>query len=333
MTAEAYWRAATSPTLDLVAVACRAPSVHNTQPWRWRVRGTRIELWADRSRQLLAADPSGRSLTISCGAALHHLTVAAAAGGWLADVERMPEPVAAPDLLAVVRLTPGHRSPRALSELRALYLRATDRRRFTSWPVPATTLERLAASGSRPGAVVVPLTDVSARFRVELLVARAVEAQEADPRYAEEQGRWIDRSNADGIPAGAVPAVAYRPRSRRTRFGHGLYPDAPQEVVESSDGIVCIGTGVAWPAADGPLAWLEAGEALSATWLGATMEGLSLVPLSQAIEVDDTRIALQHDVLHGRWAPQLLARIGWQELGRSAVPRTPRRPLAEVLID
>src|SRR4051794_28766790 len=64
--------------LQAVGDACRAPSVHNTQPWRWLIDGTRVELRVDRERQLMVSDPAGRNLLISCGAALHHLEVAAA---------------------------------------------------------------------------------------------------------------------------------------------------------------------------------------------------------------------------------------------------------------
>ncbi|MGA8209327.1 MAG: hypothetical protein WB798_04150, partial [Nocardioidaceae bacterium] len=77
---------------DLLELACRAPSVHNTQPWLWRVHGTRVELYADFQRQLVQADPQRRDLLISCGAALHHLQVAAQALGWSARVRRTPDP-------------------------------------------------------------------------------------------------------------------------------------------------------------------------------------------------------------------------------------------------
>ena len=80
------------PIRDLVELATRAPSVHNTQPWYWCVDGERVSLFADFSRQLQYADPDGRDLLISCGAALHHLRVAAAANGWKAQVRRMPNP-------------------------------------------------------------------------------------------------------------------------------------------------------------------------------------------------------------------------------------------------
>ena len=82
----------TPPIRRLVELAARAPSVHNTQPWLWAVADDRLTLFADRARQLVHADPDGRDLIISCGAALQHLQVAAAGHGWRTEARRMPNP-------------------------------------------------------------------------------------------------------------------------------------------------------------------------------------------------------------------------------------------------
>jgi nitroreductase len=78
------------PFDDILERAVRAPSVHNTQPWRWRVNGTQVDLLADYNRQLVYADPARRDLMISCGAALHHFQVAAAGLGWATRVRPPP---------------------------------------------------------------------------------------------------------------------------------------------------------------------------------------------------------------------------------------------------
>ena len=80
------------------------------------------------------------------------------------------------------------------------------------------------------------------------------------------------------------------------------------------------------------VAWLRTGQTLSAVWLQATRAGLSIVPLSQAIEVPETREALHRDVFAGMARPQLLLRVGWQEIARATLARTPRRPLDDVLL-
>lgn len=314
-----------APAHRVIELALTAPSVHNTQPWLWRVVDDRIELYADRSRQLQVADPSGRNLTISCGAALHHLQVAAAALGWPAEVTRMPDPEN-PDHLATITLRPGYPTPRAESELAALRNRRTDRRRFTSWPVPPERLNHLAASVSGPGVQVVPLTDVSERFRVELLVSRAMTIEAADHRFADEQAAWVDHSPVDGIPDSALPPVNGRRPIRPSRFA-GVPDPPPDGPLEASDGLLVVCTD-----GDSPESWLWTGELLCRLWTEAMEEGLSLVPLSQVVEVAETRSVLYHDILGGLVHPQILVRIGWQEIARSPQPATPRRPLADVLL-
>jgi hypothetical protein len=314
------------PGRRIVELACGAPSVHNTQPWRWQVEELTIELYADLSRRLEVADPSGRNLVLSCGAALHHFRVAAAALGYPAEVERMPDP-ADTTHLATLRLTPRPRTPRAVEDLAALGQRSTDRRRFTSWPVPEDRLARLASSVDLPAVQVVPLVDVASRFRVELLVNRALDLQSADAQYVEEHQQWLDRSHEDGIPTAAVPDLAGHPRSQPIRFGSGHTTYKPRDLVEHSDGLLVVCTDD-----DDRLSWLLAGEALSQLWLAATVDGLSVVPLSQVIEMPSTRESLEREVLGGLTKPQIVTRIGWQEIGRSELPRTPRRPVDDVLI-
>jgi hypothetical protein len=316
----------------IVELACRAPSVHNTQPWAWRVTPDRIDLYADWSRQLPASDPEGRNLVISCGAALHHAQVVAAAFGLDATVTRLPDPSSLGHLATLV-LTPAVLPrPEAGAELRALELRTTDRQRFTDWPIPEERLRKVAASITQDGVRGIALTDVADRFRVELLVSAALATQAEDPDLAAEQRLWLDHSNRDGIPARAVPRNDELPHNQRSRFTLGGSPpeltDAGRPLVEiGSDGLVVIGTD-----ADDRGAWLSAGEALSQLWLHATADALAVVPLSQVVEVEETRRSLRFEVLGGAAYPQILMRMGWQEIGLSQRPRTPRRPVDDVLL-
>jgi len=282
----------------LVSLACRAPSVQNSQPWAWRVDPGGISLYADASHQLSVADHDSRNLMISCGAALHHLQVAALAHGWRASVSRLPDPTD-PSLLADVRLNPVNRPIAAADDLRALKERCTDRRRFTSWPLPDERLVRLAAIATEWGGQGVALTDVAERFQVELLVARAIHLQAQDLTVADEQHSLLGTGGLDN----------------------------PADDVRGGDGLV-----VLCATDDTPLAWLQTGEGLSALWLHAVREGLSVVPLSQVIEVPETRAALQYGVLGDLVVPMLLVRIGWQAISRRQLEPTPRRPVDEVLL-
>ncbi len=310
----------------VVDLARLAPSLHNTQPWHWRMGdGATLELWADRRRALPVSDPDGRELLISCGNALHHAVVAARALGLAPQVTRFPDPTRA-DLLAVLHLDRGLVPDDAGEQIAALRERCTDRRRFTSWPVPEERLRKLARHASELGVAAITITDIALRFRLELLVEEVRRRQAADPRFAEETARWVDRGREDGIPVAALPQLTGRAGERVHRFDGGELAAPPPRILDSSDGLVMLATDT-----DGPLDRLRTGEALSALWLEATSDGLSVVPLSQLVEDATARAELRHEL--GGAHPQIMARIGWQEISRSTLPRTPRRSLEEVLGD
>lgn len=125
-----------------------APSVHNTQPWRWVVRGDRLELYAVTDRQLHEQDPAGRLMLLSCGAALHHARVALDAEGWSHRVER---PAAEP--LAVVHaIAAGSVDPHAMHLLQLLLVRRTDRRVVSDEPVTPDVREALVDAARLGGA-------------------------------------------------------------------------------------------------------------------------------------------------------------------------------------
>lgn len=309
----------------LVELACRAPSVHNTQPWIWRTTDDGLDLYADRSRVLRASDPHGRNLVISCGTALHHAQVIGGALGWKATVARCPDGPGS-DRLASISLAPGYVGEDAGDVLLAVRERCTDRRRFTSWPVPEEMLHAFARTASAWGVHAVPLVDVTDRFRLDRLLERAREQQSRDRQVSREQETWVDHGPADGIPSAVLPADDQSTTvTRSTRFDTGLLDD-PNPELETSDGVVLL-----CGYEDSPDDWLRTGEALSALWLRATLDGLSVVPLSQVIEVEETRRSLQHEVLGGLAVPHLLVRLGWQALSRSQLTRTGRRPVDEVL--
>jgi hypothetical protein len=329
----------TNPSLplvhELIRSACSAPSVHNTQPWSWRVLdATTIELYADRSRHLRVTDPRGRDLAISCGAALHHLVVAAEAFGLVADVLLLPShQVEEP--LARIQLSAGHSETKSVEWLTALENRLTDRRGFSTWEVPTERLRHLCDAATEWGAHALPLSDPWVRHRAEELLERARRVQGANPQITEELGVWTDRlgPSVEGIPTENTtptrrPGITHRP----SRF-EPVPTAGPTHTHEESDlepeltdGLVAICT-----ARDDLRSWLQAGQAMSAVWLRATLGGLAVTAVSQVIEVESTRRLLQRDLFSNTGRPQILLRIGWPDITRPPLPHTPRRSLEDVL--
>jgi hypothetical protein len=148
--------------LTALTLANRAPSVHNSQPWRWRFGRGSLHLYADLRRWLPATDPDGRDVLLSCGAVLHHVTVALAATEIRATVHRLPNPDE-PDHLAAVELTPGTCTATELALAGAISRRRTDRRRFDNWPVPVEHLRLCTAAAAGHGAVLRAITEAGQR--------------------------------------------------------------------------------------------------------------------------------------------------------------------------
>ncbi|HET9876484.1 MAG TPA: NAD(P)H nitroreductase, partial [Mycobacterium sp.] len=117
-------------------LASRAPSVHNSQPWRWRVYESALELFAEPSLQLRSVDPDGRGLILSSGAALNHCVVALAALGWQSRVRRLPDPSDA-NHLATIEVCRREAEQVDVTLAAAIPRRRTDRRHYSRWPVSA----------------------------------------------------------------------------------------------------------------------------------------------------------------------------------------------------
>jgi nitroreductase len=310
--------------------ALRAPSVHNTQPWRWRFRAGGVDLYADRGRHLAATDPEGRDLLLSCGAALHHLRVALAAGGLAVAVERTPDPEDA-DHLATVTITAGPPDPADAALFREIPRRRTDRRRMSHRPVPADLLDELSAQARHAGADLVPITGSRLHRRLAVALADAAQRQRWTPGYAAELQQWTRRTagSRDGVGVASIappldaglPLRAFSPYGRlaqpRPAPGHGDVDDAAALAVVVTSG-------------DGPADRIRAGEALSAVLLAASGLRLATTPLSQATEVAEAREAVG-GVL-GAGEPQILVRMGWPATTAGELPATPRRDLRSVLI-
>lgn len=309
-----------------LALAVRAPSVHNTQPWRWRVGDRSVHLYADPGRQLRETDPDGRDLLLSCGAALHHLRVGFAALGWRAEVHRLPNP-ADPVHLASVELHRHEPDSGEIALAAAIPRRRTDRRRHSSWPVPGSHIEAMAERAADEG-VILRETTGSARYHLARAIFEAARLHAADPAYRMELAAWSGRHFAtEGVPALNVPPPDPTPGALPGRPFADPQLTQPQGAAGEDDETVLL---VLATASDDPMSRLRAGEATSAVLLTATNLGLASCPLTEPLEISDTREQIQRKVTAAT-VPQMVMRIGWAPVNADPLPATPRRPLADVV--
>jgi hypothetical protein len=315
---------------SVLRYAVRAPSGHNTQPWRFAISDDILHLYADRGRRLPVVDPSDRALVISCGAALAHAIVALRHFGYAGDPTPFPDP-ADRDLLATVGLGQAHRPEPDDHELfEAIGTRHTHRAAFETRSIPHPILAQLKRDTQRAGAAVHVFSGDEPQAALAELVAEGDRTQFSDAGFRRELAAWVRPNHTrrpDGMPGYAfgisdLPSMlgpkviaTFDTGARQARKDEQLALTAPALIVLSTTG-------------DTPSDWLTAGQAVAVLLLRATTHGLAASFLNQPIEVPPLRVQLRN-VLGNSDSPQLLLRMGY---GANDRP-TPRRTVADVLAD
>lgn len=310
----------------LITLASRAPSLHNSQPWRFRDADGVIELRADPARGLRLADPSSRELVISCGAALTNLEVGVRALGLSPRVRLLPVP-ADRQLLATVCGGPGRQpAPAELTVLAAITHRHSHRGAFSPVRPSDGVLAELRQAAAVHGARLTIIPAGAGSDELRRLAWLADDAQHQVRGWAAETVSWAAQpgcSRRDGVPATAYSALADRSGSALPArdfscgqaWGRGDPPAAGGSVLA-----------VLTTAGDHPVDWLLAGRALQYVLLRAASEWLFASFTTQPLELPDLRAAVGRTCRLNQF-PQMLFRLGYT----SVTPQTPRRPVHEVL--
>jgi nitroreductase len=296
---------------DAVQIACRAPSLHNSQPWQWVFNRGQLRLFLDPSR-VMDTDHSAREALISCGAALDHLRVAMAAAGWQSHIDRFPEPKGA-NHLASIDFTPRdfvtERDRRLAGAIEA---RRTDRLPFsavTEWQ----SIEAVVASSADRQAVHLEVIADDLHPRLEEAAQIAESLRMYDTPYHNELHWWTAPFEpSEGIPYSALVSAA-----EGDRVGVGRVFPVTQVLLLSTDD-------------DTRADALAAGEALSAALLECTMAGLATCTVTHLTELSVTRELIRSLMDHDA-VPQVLIRVGVVPVTEKVPPPTPRRPLSAVL--
>jgi hypothetical protein len=314
----------------VVAAAVWAPSVHNTQPWWFSASGREISLYADAGRRLPVADPRGREMMISCGAALFTARLALRSLGYVPETSVLPDP-AQPLLVARV----SWRQPAAATEFeQRLYtqvpLRRTHRGGFDPLPLAPELLAALAEGARRDGAMLHVITDEGHRAALAAVTETAEYALRADGLYARELAGWAPTpgsSRRDGVPPTAYPARPERtlPHFAGRDFAHGRGWGTARPSLAAgprSPGVVCLLA----TAGDRPVDWVNAGQALQRALLTSATCGVAAALHSQPLERARLREFIRTQLGDGSY-PQLVLRLG--TVIQTAV--SVRRPPASVL--
>ena len=308
-----------------VQLACRAPSLHNSQPWRWIAEDGTVQLFLDKDRVLYSTDHSGREALIGCGAVLDHFRVAMAAAGWTANVDRFPNPnnsvhLASVDFSPMDFVTDGHRR-----RADAILLRRTDRLPFAE-PPDWDRLNRSCAGPLPPtryGSTSSPTSGVQSWRRrlnspnrfvstIRRIMPNCSGGQDHSKSPRESRTvHWCRRPKATASTSVATsPPLPTAIGARQ--FGH----DRSKILVLSTYDIARASV-------------LQCGEMLSAVLLDATMAGLATCTLTHITELRASRDIVA-TLIDQTTTPQALIRVGVAPEIEDVPPATPRRPIDEV---
>lgn len=322
----------TQPAIDpgtianAVQLACRAPSLHNSQPWRWVVEGNELQLFADPSRNVRSTDQSGRETLLSCGAVLDHLRVAMATAGWATFVSRFPNPnnhlhLASIDFGPMDFVTEGHRR-----HANAILLRRTDRLPFAA-PPDWETLEPHLRNVVNCEAVRLDVIADEARPKLAEASKLTEALRQYDSSYHAELEWWTAGfETSEGIPHSSLVSASEADRvDVARRFPVTQNRDRRAGVDQDRSKILALST-----YDESHDSVLRCGEKLSAVLLEATMAGMATCPLTHITEHPESRQVVA-ELIGQDTTPQVLVRVGLAPSIDDVPPPTPRRPLEEVL--
>jgi hypothetical protein len=309
-----------------VLLACRAPSLHNSQPWRWVADDAAVHLYVDRSRVMYRTDRWGREAIISCGAVLDHFRVAMAAAGWRTHVERFPDPNNR-DHLATVDFTPADVLTDAeRRRANAIALRRTDRLPMTApveWESLASALRAVVDDD------VAHLDVIGDDARPQLYEASQLTdaLRLYDLGYHNELNWWTPPFEfSEGIPQSSLVSAAETERVGVGRsFPVVAHSDRRPAIPEDFAKVVVLST-----EGDTHADALGSGEMLSRVLLECTAAGMATCAITHLTEVAASRHIVA-TLIEGTAWPQVLIRIGVVPRMEMVPPPTPRRPLGDVL--
>lgn len=297
----------------LLNYAVLAPSLHNTQPWNFTVRGNEIRVLANRNRHLPIADPDSRELYISVGCALENLLIAAKHFGLNAIVTYFPDPKDEVWVATITLKENGQTSSLNDQELfHAIALRHTNRQTYANKPLNERDVQRLRACLQESNTTLQLTDDHEIKQQVDALVISADITQFADPDYRDELNKWITQGEF-----GYRWLIARVGQLATTYLASHHKPTKPDaDIVLNAPMLALLST-----AADNRLAQVQSGQVFERIALHATTLNIGVQPLSQILQVSELKPELSKLFNGPADYPQMAFRLGYTDVAQDATAR------------
>ncbi|GHO77630.1 hypothetical protein KSD_54010 [Ktedonobacter sp. SOSP1-85] len=302
--------------------AALAPSEYNIQPWLFQVHNKTLEVYADLKRRLPIADPQGREVLISCGAACMNIRVALRYFGLQETLTFLPDPQCA-NLVARMTVISSYEPNEEDRRLfHALPWRHTYRGEVSPKPIPRSSLDNFIKQAGQEGTWI-RFVEGGLRQRLMEFILEGDRQQWAHKDFRAELAQWLRPASApDGMPISAHPRGEGHPFWVRTLNLSHSEENKIQHALQQAPALAILGT-----FGDSSLDWLLAGEALERVLLTACAEGIQASFFNQPLEIPELRTRLQ-TLLGPSDYPQMIMRMGYTF---SATP-TPRRAMTDMVL-
>jgi nitroreductase len=309
----------------------KAPSGHNTQPWKFRVVADSITIFPDYGRALPVVDADNHALFISLGCALENLVIAAAHFGYDTTVEMHLENKGAESIEV-------HLRPAAANADGALYeymdARQVTRNKYNGAPIPPADMEKLKTSTKQEDVQAFFVTDKNEMEKLLALVKEGNIRQFSNPSFVKELMHWIrfNKTDAEQTGDGLFGAATGNP-SVPAWFGKlfmKLTASPKKEAAKWDDLIHSSSALLIFIAErDDKKAWINVGRSFERTMLTATSLHINHAHANMPCEEVELRKKLSNQLnLTKEQQPLLLIRLGYSE----KMPYSFRRPLADVVL-
>ncbi|AOP36315.1 hypothetical protein A0128_20040 [Leptospira tipperaryensis] len=316
--------------LNLIRYATLAPSGHNSQPWKFSLKGNTIRIFPDFTRRLHVVDPDDRELYISLGCALENLLVASEQAGYIPEIEYFPEKEEKDCIRVILKKGISNKNE---TLFRAIPLRQSTRNEYDGKSLSSSEFKKLESTPKSKTIHNLVFTD---KKQIEPLIEYIKEGDQiqiSDPAYYKELKDWIRFSESEAIAKGDGLATRCTGNPSVPRwFGQFLMDaivsgksqgNADEKLIRSSSGMMIFTS-----EQNDREAWIEVGRAFEQWTLLATSLNIKSAFMNQPAEVPKLRAQLKEHLNLGTAYPQLIARFGYSQ----RMPNSPRRPLEQVLL-
>lgn len=304
----------------LLQFAVLAPSSHNTQPWKFRIDDNRIDLFMDETRWLKVCDDDQRELHISVGCCLENLLVAADHFGVRYQVDYLPDS-SNPMHAVGVEFMDGAKEGGDSKLFQMIPVRHTNHSEYDGRPIPEDILEQLSGCCDEPKIHLQLTSDDAIKQKVDALVVQADAMEFADPAFREELGYWIGQ----GV-FGTSWLMSKIGKLAVTHINMGCSTAKKDSAVLMSSPVL----GLISSKDNSRETQIKVGQIYQRLSLLAASFGIWCQPMSQIVQVEETKQEVAKLQPDSHLFPQLPFRLGF---GEPEKHRTPRRSVEEVLVE